>query len=133
MDFPFIILNTLGLIAIFGVAIFGTASVCFFSFKTEKIISLLTVHGFTDMSNQMQNVVSTIGKIRPYNGFSKESKTWNNAWDNFRKMKIPKDYKDLYRLQFIAKAIDFCQLIVILAFLSIPCFFIVLTIIVKIR
>jgi hypothetical protein len=94
----------------------------FFYTKTEKIISHLTDAGFIDMAKQLHNVVCTIGRLRPYDSFSKKGKIYDAVWRDFEKMAIPKDFKILFKYQLIVKSMHIFSLIYFLLFLSLPVF-----------
>jgi len=112
---------------VFGGILLVVSTRLFHSFATDKIISLLIEAGFNDLSNRLKYVVETFGidKQRPYGVNCKE---WDNIWKEFRKLKIPKEFKVLRRLHLIEKAIFNLFLFVVVMFLLVPVFFVVLTI-----
>jgi hypothetical protein len=129
MDDPFfLILLILIISCTFGTFLLTVSALVFREFMPDKIISLLREAGFNKLSNRLKFVVEKIGKQRPYDSFCKEGKIWDKAWKKFRKLKIPKEFKALRRLQLIEKAIFNLFLFVVVMFLLVPVFFVVLTI-----
>ena len=109
-----------------GMIIYTLTALVFYLKHTENIISLLNDAGFADLSNRINNVVLTIGKLRPYNGFCKESKIYSDSWKEFRNIKIPNIFRSLTRYQLIAKGIDIFSSIYLIVFLSVPVLLILL-------
>lgn len=120
-------------VSIFGIAIVCLTTLIFHYKESERIISLLPEAGFVDLANRLFDVVSTIGKIRPYNSFSNEGKIWDSVWDDFLKIKIPKIFKSLFRLQLLAKSIYLFSIIIKVIFFSLPAFIVCYGIIYSLR
>lgn len=95
----------------------------FHYFCTKKIIFLLTEARFSELANQFQIVVCTIGLLRPW-GFDKDGKAWDKVWSDFRKTIISNKHKILRRYQLAEKCMHYFIIIYITIFFAIPVCFI---------
>lgn len=77
---------------------------------TGEVISLLRQQGFDDLSQRIETIVSSVGRLQP-RGWSKESKEHYNSWKEFRLLNIPKNMGKLYKLQFLYKSIYLLQIV----------------------
>jgi len=125
MDESIFILIWINTVIFGGIFIFS-ATLCFYYFGTKNIILSLNESGFFDLANQFNNVVLTIGILRPY-GFSKNGKIWDKVWKDFRRTIVPKEFKKLFRYQSLAKSIHFFSIIYVCVFFLLPIFVIFLT------
>jgi hypothetical protein len=128
MDFFELLLLILINTYVFGIFLLTVSALVFRESMPDKVISLLMEAGFNKLSNRLKFVVEKIGKQRPYNSFCKEGKIWDKAWKEFRKLKIPKEFKALRRLQLIEKAIFNLFLFIVVLVLLFPVYFLLLTI-----
>jgi hypothetical protein len=92
-------------VLIISVIIYGFINLflfIFFYYKfSNEIIDLLKVQGFSELSNRMNELISTGGKF-PFKG-TLEARPLNKAWQEFIKLKINKSSGKLYRLQYFYK------------------------------
>jgi hypothetical protein len=114
------------ILAIFGGIIIHTIRIIFYLKKTNYIILYLVEAGFTELSNRFQEVVSTIGKIRPM-GPSKEGNKHDSVWKEFKNIKFSKEFSILCKYQLIYKRIYYFAYIHLFIFI-IPFIFIICSI-----
>jgi len=101
----------------------------FFHIKyTNDIIELLKKKGFPELSNKINQLISTGGRI-PFRG-SLEALSLNKAWNEFIKLKISKDSWKLYKLQYFYKILRLTLIIFGILF-SIPLIIIIVYFFIK--
>lgn len=100
----------------------------FYNKYTGDVIDLLKKHGFFELSNKINQLTSTGGKM-PFKG-SLEAKPLSKAWKEFIQLKISKDSWKLYKIQYFYKILRL-SLIIFSFLFSIP--FVILIIIICFR
>jgi len=91
---------------------------------TDRVINLLKMEGFTEVAERLESIVKKIGKFG-LRGFSGPAREHRKAWKEFRTIDIPKEKRELYKIQkvFIIDVIINNLGLIILCI--IPCFSIV--------
>jgi hypothetical protein len=95
----------------------------FYNKYTGDIIDLLKIYGFYELSNKINQLISTGGKM-PFKG-SLEARPLGKAWKEFIQLKISKDSGKLYKLQYFYKILRLTFIITGVLF-SIPHIFLVI-------